>query len=37
MVKAAHPEAETTNRSIASVASVMRKNGTEVPMRRGAN
>lgn len=37
MVRAAHPDAETTNRSIASVASVMRKSGTKVPMRKGAN
>jgi hypothetical protein len=34
MVKAAHPEAATTSRSIASVACAMRKGGTEVPMRR---
>lgn len=34
LVKAAHPEAETTARSIASVASVLRKKGADVPMRR---
>lgn len=36
LVKAAHPEAETTPRSIASVASVLRRKGVEVPSRRGA-
>ncbi len=30
IVKAAHPEAATTNRSVASVASVMRKGGTDI-------
>lgn len=37
LVRAAHPEAETTNRSVASVASVMRKSGTDVPFRKGAH
>lgn len=36
LVKAAHPEAETTPRSIASIASVLRKKGADVPMRRSA-
>ena len=35
LVKAAHPEAETTPRSVASIASVLRKKGADVPMRRG--
>lgn len=37
LVLAAHPDAATTTRSIASVASVLRKKGTAVPMRKGAN
>lgn len=37
LVKAAHPGAETTTRSVASIASVLRKKGTAVPMRKGAN
>lgn len=34
MVKAAHPDASTTTRSIASVAAVMRREGLNVAMRR---
>lgn len=39
MVKAAHPKASTSTRSIASVAACMRRDGVEVPFRRsvGAN
>ncbi len=36
LVRAAHPDAATTARNVASVACVLRRNGTEVPMRRGA-
>jgi len=35
-VKAAHPTALTTARSVASTASVMRRHGSEVPVRRRA-
>lgn len=34
-VKAAHPTARTTARSVASTASVMRRKGATVPLRRG--
>lgn len=37
MVKAAHPHASTTTRSIASVAACMRREGLEVPFRRGVS
>jgi hypothetical protein len=37
MVKAAHPEAETTARSVASIASVLRSKGVDVPRRRGGS
>lgn len=36
LVRAAHPEAATTARSVASVACAMRKDGTDVPTRRAA-
>lgn len=34
LIKAAHPEAKTTARSVASVACMLRRKGVEVPMRR---
>jgi hypothetical protein len=36
LVRAAHPEAATTARSVASVACAMRKGGADVPTRRAA-
>lgn len=36
-VRERFPEARTTRRSVASVASAMRRRGAEVPMRRGAS
>jgi hypothetical protein len=36
LVRAAHPEAATTARSVASVACAMRKDGTDVPTRPAA-
>jgi hypothetical protein len=37
MVRAAHPDAATTTRSVASVASEMRRRGVAVAMRKGGN
>lgn len=36
LVLAAHPDASTTTRSIASVAACMRRDGVDVPLRRAA-